>query len=708
MSSLSGGYGWRERFSSLIVLLGCAILAMGVGIPAVADAEDDETKEKEERTLPPKVEKVFGEFVKKAEEERLKTIEDQVGELAEELEESYKLDPVAKDKLSDLQPKVIEETREIWTRQFREWLEPFLFNYDDPLDILQNQWKPEQMAANSGEVYARPDRTDAWNEGLGEVLTEVQFKKHNEKLARELEETKKEINAHFKIHSVNLEESFKSHIEMEIDRVVRLAKIDDTRQKRLQEEGKGAIDEVMARWRELAEEKMLNMADAQREQMLANGSVPSYRSNEKKNDPRETDTWKQALDNVLTAAERKTIEQKEKEYRKRRCDALARMLIQGADQYVGFSREQRVALLPIFQEAMDGLKGGHYFTAPASGYSSMNVGNLLAQTNSIKDEKILPLLDKKQKKRWNSLDTRMLSGSSLRTTANDVKGVEIPKPEDMTESEMDRILTLFTHRHARSIKKSSFLIMEAKMDNIARSSDLSEKEIARLRTASKGAAEQLSHHLLTNVESWVNSNFRNCKPEDLPSRIKNMGNRYFSRNRNIVVPSIWQSAVRQTLSPEQAKHWKKELLEAQKWAMETQVRAVMTDLEKRISLEEDKRKALSAKVEEMIRKYSQDFRQMFSHQWYMQGYYSATPIALIPEKELKEILDEKEVKVIRERCLGYALQYVGNIKQYYKNRTGKDADEEENEEKEDADEDDESDDADESDDLDKKSDEGDS
>ena len=93
--------------------------------------------------------------------------------------------------------------------------------------------------------------------------------------------------------------------------------------------------------------------------------------------------------------------------------------------------------------------------------------------------------------------------------------------------------------------------MEAQVEQIRRVVNPSPDIVAVLTTAAKGAAEEMAANSITNLSSWVRGQFQNMKPSDVPARLQNLYNPYFSERNQTPVPRLWTTTVERLLNEAQ-------------------------------------------------------------------------------------------------------------------------------------------------------------
>lgn len=636
----------------------------------IADGDGDgEEKSGESATkLAAEDEKLLSEFVKKAAAVRQKQLTSLMEKRTAEMVNELKLDPDTQKKLEALTGPAVEATQEKWEGKCRDWLVPFISrNNTGAAETLKN-WKPEQIAANNnfGGVAA-PDQTDAWKEGVAKILSEEQLKRQEEMEARRMAKLREEMADYLAASEAQAGEVMDRSMGVVVGRILQYGEVDEERQKKLKAAAAEAVKTTVAEWRKRVEKQLLDTDESSREQMTRRGGVMGVNTTDKENQPQEQKVWTDAVAQILTDAERRKIEDRRMELRARRAEALSIVLVTDLDRLVGFSEPQRNALLEMMNKPLQGLPDT-YFETPENGYYSIDMTEMMKKAGEIEEARIAALLDGGQLKRWKAVNPSQLRNSYVRER---IDAGKLPKPEDIDEVEMERILSGFLHREARKMKQRMQSIMESRVENIQRVASPSPETVAVLTTAAKGAAEEMAQGSIGNLTGWVRGQFQNVKPADVPARLQNLYNPYFNDRQAPVEPELWTASVERSLSDPQREAWKAECASRELWRMRGLTSMVMTELEKRMTLKPEQREALQKKMAAVIDDYDADFANFFSYGWHLQGYYSMIPLAMLEEKELLEFFDKKEIDTLKEKCLGNSLQYVDMIRRNHKSRAKK-------------------------------------
>ena len=650
-----------------------AAAPLGVALEIVQKEADDGAEADEEpagRVLSAEEKKAMEDFVKKGLEARRKQAAKAMEQrVADEVKE-VKLEKAAEKKLESLIPKAVDASMPGWEKEFRKWLQPIVQQSGEGAAGIE-KWQAEAYIRNVPPGESKPPQdTDEWKNGLKAILTAEQWTAREEAMKSEDKKFQEEMGDYLATCEGQAGDQMASTMDTVINRIMQFGEIDEARQKKLKAAADEAVKLTVKDWRGRTEKQLKATPKEQREQMANRGGIMGVDTTSKDNQPQEKQVWKDALAQILTDAERKTIEDRRMEVRGRRAEALALILVADLDRLIGFSDKQRGEFLALCSKRMLKLPES-YFTSPETGgYYSIDPGQMLQQVKGLKTEQLAAILDEGQMKRWKSTSSDQLSRSNSYVRTKIDTG-DVPKPEDMDEVEVERILSGFLHREARKMKLKVLSQMEAQVEQIRRVVNPSPDIVAVLTTAAKGAAEEMAANSITNLSSWVRGQFQNMKPSDVPARLQNLYNPYFSERNQTPVPRLWTTTVERLLNEAQRSAWKGELDTREAWRRKGLSAMVLTDLEKRIILKPEQREKLHVKITQVIEQYEPDFANYFSFGWHLQGYYAMIPIAMLSDKEMEEHFDKKQIETVKEKCLQNASQYAEMIRRQHKSRTNK-------------------------------------
>ncbi len=611
-------------------------------------------------------EKALKEVLEKALKRQRPRFKEALEKLSKELVSKRHASEDAGKKLEALIPGAVDAAVSLWTEKAREWI---LDNFRASGDMVANlkEWAPENL---NSVIAIDPSTTAVWKDGLKGILPAEQLAALEAEEKARVEKFRKEMGDYLANSEAQAQETFAASMDQVLGRVERLGNIDEERMKKLRKAADEAVKATAAEWRTRAEMQLMAMDESSRSQMASGGGYMGVSSSDRANQPRMRKVWREAEATILTTDERKQITEVRQALRLRRADALGQVLVSELDRLLGFDDKQRTALSKLAAPLMTGLPAYYFDTQENGGYYALDAGQMMGRLKDSKD-KLKEILDERQMKRWDSLSPENLSrGGVVRETMDFGK---LPPAEEMNEVDSERFVSAFLHREARKMKRRMFSIMESRVDVVIRAAPLPQESVAQLNTAAKGAAEQMSQVNISNLTSWVRGQCQNAKPADVISRLQNLYNPYsIDRQQQADVP-VWTSTVERLLSGPQREALKKDVEERDAWRGRAIAEMTLTEIEKRISLKQAQVEPLRKKIQETVLEYETEFTNYFSTGWYLQGYYSMIPAAMITEKEWESLLEKKQAETVREKCLGHTTQYVEMIRRNHDSRTGKKA-----------------------------------
>ena len=631
-------------------------------------AEDDDAEKTPE--LSEEVKQALDEFIPKAAKVKRKQFEGQMQTAVDEVVKDQKLDRPVQKKLEAGTGKAVDAAMTQWEKAFRKFVEAQAQNITaaNIKDWSPQAWSNQQINAD----LPPPPESDEWKAVLKDVLAPEQLTARETAAAAAEKKFQEDFGDYLATCEGQAGDQMAGAMESEVQRISQFSGMDEERRKKLKAAGDDAVKECVKAWRRKMENQLKSMEEKQREQMTSRGGMMNVNMTEKEYQPKEREVWKTALASLLSDDERKTLEARYQEVRARRADALAIILVNDLDRLAGFSAEQRGKFLPLAAQRLLKLPE-HYFTAPESGgYYSLDSGQMLQLVQKLKDDELKTIFSETQVKRFREASPEQMSRNGNNYTREKLDMGEIPKPEEMDEVEVERILSRFLHREAKKMKLKMLSIMEAQVEHIGRVTSPAPDKVKVLTTAAKGAAEEMAQANINNLSSWVRGQFQSVKPADTVARFQNLQNPWFSdRNQPPLPPALWTAAVERLLDESQRQSWKTEMTAREKWRREGLAAVVVTDLEKRLVMSDEQRTKLAKKVDTVIEDYEPDFTNSFSVGWHLQGYYSLIPIAMFTEKEMAEHFDKKQLETMKDKMLANAMQYAESIRQQHKSRTGK-------------------------------------
>ena len=447
--------------------------------------------------------------------------------------------------------------------------------------------------------------------------------------------------------------------------------LDEERRSLLEQAKDEALESMMDTYRVKMAVKILQMDASDIERY----SKPNYSVGIDRKDAayklENNEIWQAAFKEQLTGTEREQIAKGVGHQRERRSRAIASIILAEIDYWIGFDRSQRDKVLALAAGPLLELPELDFFAPPSPG-SYRQIDLMQAMRLLQKSDEIKGVLNETQWKRFEKIDHSHIASNSHYSDNANFKPEDWPMPEVMTSVDAERIVSHVIWKASRGQLKQMVEQMEASQEHVARIAQPSVEVMAQLRTAGKGAAEELAVNWMQNIEQNVRRRLRGVAPDKVAESLKSVSIPRYNRHRsgNTSDPKRWTTALKNLLTDEEQEKLK--LAEAANvaWRDQAIVELLMTNVDMVVRLEPDRREALRVKLTEILKEYRQDFTNMFSPGWHLSSYYSGIAVAMLSEDERAEYFDEKQLKDVEGQVIGQANEYSENLRQQHNNRVG--------------------------------------
>ncbi|MDB6135211.1 MAG: hypothetical protein JWM59_3454 [Verrucomicrobiales bacterium] len=633
--------------------------------PAVREADEKDRMAKNNpkagwALLSENVRKDFAAFSGKVAELRRGELKPDLEKAVLEVKEKAKLDAEGAAKLDALAESAMNESLRSWEAAFMERYAPDLLKGD--AEALLKSWKPEQFTFGTAPSPISPARTEVWKDGLRKMVTPEYYAAAAAEAKAAREEA---LQAAGRI-LLDAENRFggvlSTAMDAELESVFLYVELDETREKAIRKAAEDAVKDTLKRWRERAAKRMEEMEDQtlKQVQQIEDLGVGDPGAESK---PQDSEIWRTARSAVLTENERQSIAEGQERIKQRRAEVLAMTVLAEVDQQVGFSEAQREKLLAL----CSGRFLSFEVRTIGRGMGDEGIpdpGMMLPILQGIPDDSLAAVLDPGQTARWKAVSGEDLSQRNF--TISSLFGSDSPPAagtEPVDELEASRLITLKLADESVKIREKYFSRMEGKVENLARVTALPPETTAKLRTAGKGAAEQLAQNAVGNMEQNLMNQVRGVKPAELPGRLAKISlfNGYQERGPQ-AEPPLWEAALKRLLTKSQREIWQHECRAGQAWRRRALSAFVSSGVEQHVRLSPEKSALLLEKLEGVLQKYESDINNMISPGWQYQSFYSAIPVALLTEKEMAGIFTPKQLETVRTRCLGQVEQFATMIR----------------------------------------------
>jgi hypothetical protein len=171
-----------------------------------------------------------------------------------------------------------------------------------------------------------------------------------------------------------------------------------------------------------------------------------------------------------------------------------------------------------------------------------------------------------------------------------------------------------------------------------------------LQTAARGYAEQFLTAWNASIEQMVRSSVSDATPENVNQRLASIESYQFQQNfrpgqdGRVKELSVWDKALKASLTPDQQDVWKKETDAREAYRQKAIADMILSAFARKFGISPDQEAKIAPLLVTSVNEYSQDFGNFFAYssRWYFQGYYMFLPVAGIPEKDFKAILTKDQ------------------------------------------------------------------
>lgn len=487
---------------------------------------------------------------------------------------------------------------------------------------------------------ANPEHHATWREALQSITSEDERKRWEVHLTESEARFEKEIPAIIKLSLDRMRVTWDQSLDKEADQMVLALRLAKERLAGLKDVRKKVLDRAEKRWVETMTRQLRDMDAAAREAILKRGrgyyvSLPS--DQEPKNDPE----WKKALESLVTPEERKAMEAANALRKTRREDQVTALLVAEMDRHVALTSAQREALMPLLKKAV--LGDSRFFPEQVVEYGyDYNLQHIATVAGKVDQVEIKKVLDENQVRTWQRfVSSPPVRGNSSKPApqAAAPPGGRRPEPEDL-----ERIISDFLHEKS-ALRRNRFLeVMTTAAEDAARVSGLTPEQMARLRTAARGAAESVMEDWRNSIESTVRSRLQGATVQDVRQKLASVDDYYFTvyQNRKPQEASLWQNAVKRELKPDQLKNWEAAQADRRDFLDRAVAGFILAEFDRKVQLSPEQSGTLNERLLKILKDYQTDISNYFSSSdgtpWYFQYYSMLLPLAGVPEKELKTLV----------------------------------------------------------------------
>ena len=460
-------------------------------------------------------------------------------------------------------------------------------------------------------------------------------------------------------------ESYRIHFETMLDPrisdVVGSLALDEKRTEAFKDAGKEAIDQSLDKWKEYAREWLDGLSESQREEYTRQGRLPLGYNNTDSADNQPA--WKNAFKEILTAEEMEKWESLLDDRTAKREKAAAGLMLSLVEEWVGIHEEQRNPILKLFREHSEPVHGQfrqqHYY---------MNTSQVAQAIKGVDEKDLKKILNDSQWDRWQKavefVATRNQSQRSRKTNDGTTRR---PGPDPLY---VEEAITDLIYQRNRKKKEQILMLMLAEIETGARAADLSPEAIADLRTAAKGATEEVVNQWDENFERYARGRVEGATPKTIYQQLGSVGN-YSTRDGDPKETTVWKKNLGFILDEEQKEQWDAVGTLRREARRDAVSELVCVYFEGSLGISGDQSTKFRKLLATSLETYGPDIERYFSSHsspWYFRYYSIALPLLGIPEKDFKALLSKEQMQNWEQHYQPNAANYWDNIQRYHEER----------------------------------------
>lgn len=532
--------------------------------------------------------------------------------------------------------------------------------------IVDKRWANESKPGSVFKGYtldASPAEDAEWIATLKTKLNDSQrlaWFKHQQKEGERLD---KELTRHFAPLIDRREKNWTIAMEEIQGQIKAVLNLPEKRAKEIEELAKKAVAKSVAIWMETNKSYLLKLPASGRRAMLKNNQEYSRNITDAQQ-PQNLPLWKDNLKKLLSEEEHQKLAQDDKNREERQKAAFGQMMLMQMDVRLALTQKQRESLTPITLQRAESLRS-QVRANSSNQYWSFSQSQILQRASTQPHQDFRSILDDVQWKHFEKMgaNTQMVSPQLpvLQTAvANSAVKPELPDVETQ--------ISEYFYQAQRIKQKELLSIMLTRVEDAQRVLSLPEAKVIKLTTAAKGAVEfELSSWKL-NIDSYVRSQLRDANPGNVQALLPDL-NRVSFGNRNIKDDApIWKKTTEALISPEQLKIWQTELKAREDYKLRSIAEMTLMEMDRRVRLSSEQFQSIRGRLVEVLKEYLPDMHMYMSDTWYLQYYSVVMPLAGIPEKELKTILQPSQWKAFEAELFPRSQQYWSGIEEYHNQR----------------------------------------
>lgn len=648
---------------------------------AVEIKPEAKEKAKEIAPLPKSVVEALERLVKRTKEQRKETAATELESLITKIAQETDLSKDHQKQLKTEVPVMVARSIKPWEEEFLNYLVKAWEKTFDRSTTYTPQMAVERIDGYSTTSYSRvdlparsyPDQLPQWKTLLGKVLSEDQLKKWNNLEKKEENQANKVIKQIIDTNAENYRLRYGAKLDPMIKDIDTVLELKKNRKKQFEDAAKKATDEFVAQWRQQAEDSLKDKTLKSRKSIAERGYLPVSVPPEIL--PENQKTWTTAFETILSDDEKVSWEAIKTGRQKQRKRAASLMMVTALDRLFALTNDQREKLEVIVKDSdLETLET----QLKAEYWGSQSVKRLAQNARKMEyDEKIKPLLDEKQQKRWDSYVIK----SSTSTAARPTPDPDEPKNEQTKAKAISQHLEW--QEKLQRIKFREPLLLQ--VEDVVRCTNIPPVVEERLILATKGATEQAIVKWAADAGNRVYNQVKDVSPEEIDKRLTGIGTYYTSSRAENT--DFWKGVVGSVLSEDQMAAWETQKTARLDFIRKASTEIIINQLTNAIHLSQSQAQTLRPELDTALMTYLPDIDRYFASRnfdtpWFLSSSYSMIPFRGIPEEFVKETLSKEQKKLWDEKFESRTSGYWSTVQRYHKERTGKDEEEDEEDEDE--------------------------
>jgi hypothetical protein len=639
------------------------VALMGLLMQAFQDevhGAEESDEEKKKIVLPESVEVALRGFVEKLTAAKRRLYEVSMKDLVKALAEESQMKAEEAQKLETGVKAAIDGAMTDWDKKAYEWLSPFAGRSANAAREMA-RWPVEQIAKSPGvEGVVPPDEQPVWIEFLKQQLTPEQWKRWEEKLARNEQELKARTEEHVAFSADNQKPLMEGEMDLVVADLSNTLSLSEERVNKLKKLAEEAVQAAVEVWKQKSMEALMKMDRERRESIISNGNGGGRFSNEEvvaKDQP----PWKEGLAALLSKEEMQQVKEAGEQRLQRRLLATQWAILQILDERVGLTKAQREILLPklktVSEELMEQMKR-YYNLDPIS------VAAVLRQTElkALKD-----VLEAAQQEDLEKL---------LKATGRgDLDEEEVVAPQTQvvappaTDEELEALLSSELMKRHRVVWEEKKAEMKTHLDDLERQAGLREEQRLELSLAAIGAVQDSLQMVRQQLGSWLRQSVAGLPVEGIQQRLAILGRAGFGNELEARNTELWAAALERVLDAKQKQHWAAAQAAREEELRTTQRLLVMSELDQQLALTAAQVAFFDAHLKRILIEYAPDLDEYNgARRWHLHAYSVLTPVMGVPEEEIKKHLSAGQMDLWLEKSASQVRHYWEGVKRKHEAR----------------------------------------